>query len=105
MGEAGAPPPPRQKENAVWLAFTARALVDPELRECAQRSHDALRAGCRRWVTAIAGDQVDVQWEADRLHAVLDGLAVHAATRPEVATPDRLRAILAMHLDTLVPQE
>ncbi|TCO28316.1 TetR family transcriptional regulator [Kribbella steppae] len=95
----------RQEENAVWLAFTARALVDPELRECAERSYDALRAGCRRWVTEIAGDQVDVEWEADRLHAVLDGLAVHAATRPDIATADRLQAILAMHLDSLVPQK
>jgi AcrR family transcriptional regulator len=95
----------RQEENAVWLAFTARALVDPELRECADRSYDALRAGCRRWVAEIASDQVDIEWEADRLHALLDGLAVHAATRPEVATADRLQAILAMHLDTLVPQK
>lgn len=91
----------RQEENTVWLAFTARALVDPDLRECAQKSHDILRAGCRRWVTAIAGDHVDVDLEADRLHALLDGLAVHAATRPEVATADRVQEILAMHLDTL----
>jgi AcrR family transcriptional regulator len=91
----------RQEENLVWLAFTARALVDPELRECAERSYDALRAGCHRWVTAIAGDRVDVELEADRLHAVLDGLAVHAATRPEVATAERLRSLLARHLDTL----
>ncbi|WP_433002696.1 TetR/AcrR family transcriptional regulator [Kribbella sp. CA-294648] len=91
----------RQEENLVWLAFTARALVDPELRECAERSYDALRAGCRRWVTAIAGDRVDVEQEADRLHALLDGLAVHAATRPEVATAEKLRSVLAGHLDTL----
>jgi AcrR family transcriptional regulator len=97
----------RQEENTVWLAFTARALVDPELRECAEKSYDMLRAGCRRWVTAIAGDDVDidVELEADRLHAVLDGLAVHAATRPQVATADRVRGILARHLNTLVPQE
>jgi AcrR family transcriptional regulator len=95
----------RQEENTVWLAFTARALVDPELRVCAEKSYDMLRAGCRRWVTAIAGDHVDVDLEADRLHAVLDGLAVHAATRPEVATADRVRTILAMHLDTLTGVE
>ncbi|MEU4389811.1 TetR family transcriptional regulator C-terminal domain-containing protein [Kribbella sp. NPDC023855] len=91
----------RQEENLVWLAFTARALVDPELRECAERSYDALRAGCRRWVAAIAGDQVEVEVEADRLHAVIDGLAVHAATRPEVATAEKLREVLVRHLDTL----
>jgi AcrR family transcriptional regulator len=93
----------RREENEVWLAFTARALVDPELRACAETSYDALRAGCRRWVTAIAGNHVDVELEADRLHAVIDGLAVHAATRPEIATAGRISSVLARHLQTLVP--
>jgi hypothetical protein len=75
----------RREENAVWLAFTARAMVDPALRECGDKGYDALRAGCRRWVVALAGD----------------GLAVHAAMRPEQATPDRLRATLAAHLREL----
>ncbi len=91
----------RREENEVWLAFTARALVDPELRECSKKSYDALRAGCRRWVTAIGGDDIDIDLETDRLHAVLDGLAIHAATQPEITTADRLHAILAMHLSTL----
>lgn len=95
----------RREENEVWLAFTARALVDPELRECSEKSYDALRAGCRRWISAIAGDDIDVDLETDRLHAVLDGLAVHTATRPEIATAGRARVILARHLDTLVPQK
>lgn len=93
----------RQQENTVWLAFTARSLVDPALRECANKSHDALRNGCRRWVTAIAGDRLDIDQEADRLHALLDGLAIHAATRPDLATPTNLQTILARHLDTLAP--
>lgn len=93
----------RREENNVWLAFTARALVDPALRQCAEKSYDKLRAGCRRWVIEIAGDHADVELEADRLHALLDGLAVHAAARPEAATADRIRATLAMHLNTLVP--
>ena len=38
----------RREENEIWLAFTARALVDPELRACAERSYDVLRAGSRR---------------------------------------------------------
>jgi hypothetical protein len=91
----------RREENAVWLAFTARAMVDPALRECGDKGYDALRAGCRRWVVALAGDRVDVEVETDRLFALLDGLAVHAAMRPEQATPDRLRATLAAHLREL----
>ena len=91
----------RRQENEVWIAFTARSLVDPLLRECAARNHDLLRAGCRHWVDAIAGDRVDVDLEAERLHALIDGLAVHAAIRPQVATADRCREILLRHLAEL----
>ncbi|ASR37210.1 hypothetical protein BAY61_21905 [Prauserella marina] len=48
-----------------------------------------------------ANPGLDVKGETDRLHALLDGLAVHAASRPEQATPQRMRAVLARHLDEL----
>jgi AcrR family transcriptional regulator len=95
----------RRGENEVWLAFTARALVDPSLRECAQRNYDLLRAGCRRWVREVAGDSVDVDVEADRLHALLDGLAVHAAIHPQAASAEWCRTILVHHLVTLAATE
>ncbi|MBO3085348.1 TetR/AcrR family transcriptional regulator [Cellulomonas fengjieae] len=91
----------RRQENEVWIAFTARSLVDPLLRECAARNHDLLLEGCRHWVAAIAGGRVDVDVEAQRLHALLDGLAVHAAIRPQVDSADRCREILLHHLTTL----
>jgi hypothetical protein len=34
----------RRAENEVWLAFTARALIDPELRVQHNEVHDALHA-------------------------------------------------------------
>lgn len=37
--------------------------------------------------------------ETERLFALLDGLAVHAAMRPEQARPERLLAVLSRHLD------
>ena len=91
----------RRQENEVWMAFTARSLVDPLLRECAARNHDLLLAGCRHWVEAIAGGRVDVDTEAQRLHALIDGLAVHAAIRPRITSPDRCRALLSDHLAAL----
>ena len=91
----------RREENEVWLAFTARALVEPELRQCAERSYDLLRAGCHRWVIAILGSEGNIDLEADRLHALLDGLAVHAAIRPGVATVERVQVVLVEHLAAL----
>lgn len=96
----------RQAENEVWLAYTARALVDPALRALRDEGYDVLRRACRRWVqrlTVARGCDVDldVDLEADRLFALLDGLAVHAAMRPEQMGPERLTAVLARHLDEL----
>jgi BetI-type transcriptional repressor, C-terminal len=44
---------------------------------------------------------LDIPLEATRLHALLDGLAVHAVMRPESVTPERIKAVIARHLDTL----
>ncbi|TYB49701.1 TetR/AcrR family transcriptional regulator [Actinomadura chibensis] len=89
----------RAAENEVWLAFTSRSMVDPELRALRNEGYDALRAGCRRLVEALGSRNVES--ETDRLHALVDGLAVHAATRPDVATPGAMRAAVAAHLDSL----
>ncbi|MET8178314.1 TetR family transcriptional regulator C-terminal domain-containing protein [Streptomyces sp. NPDC005336] len=88
----------RQAENEVWLAFTARTLVDSELRSLSDEGYELLREGCRRLVRDLAGDgpsATAVAGEADRLHALVDGLAVHAATRPEHNTPRRMPRHLA----------
>lgn len=94
----------RRSENEVWLAFTARAAVDPTLRALRDAGYDALRAGCRtivRELSAAGLAPADVTAEAVRLHALLDGLAVHAAMRPDLHTARSLRAAIARHLDAL----
>lgn len=91
----------RREENEVWLAYTARAQVDPALRALRDEGYDLLRRACLRCAVALAGPRADSELEADRLFALLDGLAVHVAMRPDHATPDRVQAILARHLDEL----
>jgi AcrR family transcriptional regulator len=92
----------RQAENEVWLAFTARALIDPELRVRQVEIDDELRAACVRAVEMLgvpAGRERAL--EAERLHALLDGLALHAAMRPDRLPPRRIVAVLRRHLDEL----
>jgi hypothetical protein len=94
----------RRAENEVWLAFTAKSLVDPELSALRDEGYATLRAGCAGLVRALlpegtGADALDL--ETDRLHALLDGLAVHAAMRPVVVTERRMRGVVAMHLDAL----
>jgi AcrR family transcriptional regulator len=97
----------RRAENEVWLAFTGRALADPTLRELHHHAHDELRAGCRRALELLVGGgraraRLDLALEAERLHALIDGLAVHGAMRPERANRSRIIGILGRHLDSLI---
>ncbi|MFB4297703.1 TetR/AcrR family transcriptional regulator [Actinomadura sp. NTSP31] len=93
----------RAAENEVWLAFTARAQVDADLRAVRDEGYTALRGGCRALVQDLAPGRPETETEVatDRLHALLDGLAVHMATNPGVITADRARAVIAAHLDDL----
>jgi AcrR family transcriptional regulator len=96
----------RRAESEVWLAFTGRALVDPQQRAIHQQIHDQLNGACTTAITllvdaGLAADGLDVALEASRLHALLDGLALHAVMRPEQVPPWRATAVIARHLDTL----
>jgi AcrR family transcriptional regulator len=94
----------RQAENEVWLAFVAKALVDPALRHLRDEGYEQLRSICHRCVIRLipAGRSTpDIEFETDRLFAVLDGLAVHAAMRPAHASADRLLGVLTGHLNQL----
>ncbi|WP_369259555.1 TetR/AcrR family transcriptional regulator [Geodermatophilus amargosae] len=96
----------RRAEAEVWLALTARALTAPALAALRDRSAEDLFALCR-WVLTVLADAGDLRpgsdpsLEAERLYAVLDGLAVHAATRPAALPAGRVRQVLAAHLDSL----
>jgi AcrR family transcriptional regulator len=100
----------RRAESEVWLAFTDRALVDPEQRAIHQRIHDELHGACATAVTLLAGagltaEGLDVALEASRLHALVDGLALHAVMRPEKVPPSLITAVIARHLDSLQAEE
>jgi AcrR family transcriptional regulator len=96
----------RRAENEVWLAFTARALIDPELRAQHDEVHDALHHAC---VTALetltaagrAKTGLATAAQAERLHALVDGLAVHTALRPDLMRPEQIVAVIRLHLDAL----
>ncbi|MGW0804935.1 TetR/AcrR family transcriptional regulator [Nonomuraea sp. NPDC002799] len=94
----------RRAENEVWLAFTSRAMVDPALRALRDEGYDALWTGCQAIVAELSAAGLaptDVPAEAERLHALLDGLAVHAAMRPDIYPAESLTAAIARHLDAL----
>ena len=92
----------RRAEMQVWLAFTMRALVDPRLRGLLDDAHAALRRLCRRAVDGLGAP--DAAREAERLHALVDGLALHAVLDPATTTPARQLELLGAQLDELAAQ-
>ena len=89
----------RHAEMQVWLAFTTRALVNPALRPRRDEAHALLRGLCRQITVALGAR--DPALAAERLHALVNGLALHAVLAPGTTTPDRQREILAVHLEEL----
>ena len=89
----------RRAEMQVWLAFTMRAIVDPALRPLRDDAHAQLRDLCRSAAKALGAP--DATRAGDELHALVDGLALHAVVAPEHTTPERQTAVLAARLDAL----
>ena len=90
----------------VWLAFAARARVDESLRPLRDQTHGDVRGLCVESVETLRANgearaDLDVRLDAERLHALIDGLAMHATLAPEVTNPGRQKEILSRHLDSL----
>jgi AcrR family transcriptional regulator len=96
----------RRVESEVWLAFTARALVDPALGALRDEGFDRLRQVCHLLLTRLsAADDgphgLDLELEAVRLHALVDGLLVHGAVRAALVDAVAIRRVLHFHLDAI----
>jgi AcrR family transcriptional regulator len=96
----------RRTEMEVWLAFWAHAQSDPDLRAPRVETQRALRLFVRRCLASLseAGytrPNLSLAVETSRLHALLDGLALHGVADGEAMTPRRMRTALRAHLDSL----
>jgi AcrR family transcriptional regulator len=96
----------RRTEMEVWLAFSARALADPALRGQRDAMHKELRLFVRQCLDALADagfmrQELSRELETSRLHALIDGLAVHGITSPDTTTSRRMRDVLRAHLEAL----
>jgi AcrR family transcriptional regulator len=95
----------RRLEMEVFLVIGTVALTDPALRPVYDRASDDLRRGCAALLATLATDPahagLDVAAETPRLHAIVDGLALHLVYQgPEDPTGWATDA-LARHLDSL----
>jgi AcrR family transcriptional regulator len=93
--------PESRVEHEIWLAFVGKALAEPALHDLNARVYGELRALIHRLVLEALRPGRDAELETDRIYALVDGLVLHAALRPEVWTSDRLTEMIRYHLDSL----
>lgn len=96
----------RAREAEVWLQLAARTPVEPAARARMKEADDGIRRAAGLAVHALTGAGLvapdrDTDLEVARLHALIDGLTLHALLHTDLMPPDRLRAVLADHLDGL----
>jgi AcrR family transcriptional regulator len=95
--------PESRVEHEIWLAFVGKAVGEPALHALNARIYDDTRGLVRDLVGHAARPGLDPDLETERLYALVDGLVLHAALRPEQWGRERLAAVLGYHLDALLP--
>lgn len=78
--------PDSRAELEVNIALIAEAPATPELIPIRDQAAQAIYGLCSRLVAALVPDADEARraWEARRLHALVDGLALHILAEPDV---------------------
>lgn len=95
----------RRIEMHVNLALVSESVSHPGVGAAALEAHIGLRLACRSVLADLAthgivDDRLDLDQEATRLHAVIDGLAMHVLLAG-ADTPADAKSVLRQHLDSL----
>ncbi|WP_068621781.1 TetR/AcrR family transcriptional regulator [Paenibacillus tuaregi] len=98
-----------RSEMEVWIAFTTKALSDPALKALNNAVYEKMRFGIQSIVEALishnlAQPGLDPELETARLHALIDGLAMHAVISPATMSSERMQLLVSQHLDALCSQ-
>ncbi|MFC7934523.1 TetR/AcrR family transcriptional regulator [Streptomyces cinereoruber] len=91
----------RHLEMEVSLTLGTAAMTDPALHQTHRAAHQAVRELCERAVQTLSPGADDMSVEAERLHATIDGLALHLVRQePDNDTTWAVR-VLDTHLAQL----
>lgn len=96
----------RKAEAQIWFALLTRRIANPQV---AAKAHDldlVVRGVVRQVLSELATANLipvarDIEVEAVRLHALIDGLALHALSEPPLDSPAAIRAAISAHLRDL----
>lgn len=89
----------RRHRSGVWLLLVSQAGADPEFADVLKRLNGAVIEGLRELLAGMAQQGLlhpsrDVETEAARLHALIDGISIHCMTDPGLRSEADVRAIL-----------
>jgi AcrR family transcriptional regulator len=100
----------RRMEMAVNMAVVAESPSHPSLRRVALDAQQALADVCAGVLAMLKQQKLvranaDLIYETDRLHALVDGIALHALTvDPKDLRPRAILDVLRAHLAELAPR-
>lgn len=89
---------PRRLEMEITVVLGTAAMTDKDLRATHHRAHQAVRDLCEQVVHALDVPSEHVQGETERLHALVDGLALHVIRQDEDANTDWAVRAVDTHL-------
>ena len=89
----------RRHRSGVWLLLVAQAGADPDFAEVLHRLNAAVAEGLNEILAAMLKQGLlhpsrDIDAEARRLHALIDGISIHCLTDPASRSEDDVRAIM-----------
>lgn len=93
----------RKAEAQIWLALLTRRIANPQVGEKANDLDFVVRDAVRQLLAKLQSADLiaagrDLEVEAVRLHALIDGLALHAMSEPPLDPPAAIRSAIKVHL-------
>lgn len=98
--------PHRRQMSEVWLLLLSQRNAEPDLVPILTSLNVTVLDGLREvlsgmQISGLLGQDVDLDLEARRLHALVDGLSVQSMTDPDFMPPAEVRRVVAAHLAEL----
>ncbi|UUH72179.1 TetR/AcrR family transcriptional regulator [Bacillus subtilis] len=95
------------REMEVWFAFTAYARHKKDMFDA---NHDGIFSGMRNLIAYLDESDLlkpnaDKDIEAERLYALVDGLALHAMLDPVRVNKDRIKRVIMQHVESICVED
>lgn len=96
----------KRVEMEVWFVFSAKTLVDQNLRHLSNQLYLELHGWINILFHKLQEDNMlkkglNLDIELDRLHTLIDGLAIHHLLYPKMFTLEEMTRTLQYHLESI----